>query len=174
MKFLAMSLIGMIMIGGCKKENGVDGVVMEADINLYVVDENGKNLLKDGQKADGLRLYYIVDGVEKEVWNPNLDNERNFSIENYQGEGKYKGEPLLKVVANTIDQATTTKLLLKWNDSTVDTLTTELTRKGSSLWVTNIWLNGDIVWTPEIGKEKYNNGEITGLPNLIQIVKQFI
>lgn len=171
MKLGIFSLIGLLTFGSCKRENGVGGVIMEVGINLHIVDKSENNLLKDNQLIDGLRLFYIVDGKEAEVYDPNMQAERNFSILKFEGDGKYSGEPLMKVVANTIDQGSVTKTILKWSNGTVDTLATEMTRKGASLWIKNIWLNSDLVWSPEIGKEKYENGEIKGLSRLIKLVK---
>lgn len=158
-------LVLLAFLTGCEKEPQTCCVVMDLDVNFHVVDKNGNNALKNGE-ADHLLLYYLIDGKEKEVFDSHLDAKRNYSILHYEGDNPLKGEPFLRVFANSVEKSERTTFLLKWKDGRVDSVTTALRRAGPSVWITKVWLNGDLAWSFEIE----NTGGAV-IPRTVKLVK---
>lgn len=149
------------------------GVLVETDINLLVSDHTGSNLLQNGKfKQDEIKLYNIVNGEKQVIYSPSQDSPRNFFIYNFESPGTYNGQNLIRIFPNLVDQSTITTTLIEWNETDIDTIKTEIDRKNrSATFVTSIWINNQLKWNLQIGKQQYESGEMTMVSRFIKLIK---
>lgn len=130
---------------------------LDAGIEIYVQDKSGNDLLnpsiQNAYKESEIKIYYLIDGVKKEVYYPNYDYPRNFRI--IEAGSKYY--MMLSPNGNDSEEYPTT--YIQWNESDTDTIKCEFSRTSNSIICTKIWYNGSLAWSD------YSNGRI------IQIVK---
>lgn len=172
MKKLILSLALLIAISGCQ-EKKIPGIIIETDLNLLVTDRTGANLLQNGKfKQEEIILSNIVNGEKQVVFSPNLDYPRNFFIYDFENPGTYKGQKLIRIFPNLVDKGPVTTTLIQWNETDIDTIKTEIDRvNSSSTFVASVWINDELKWNYQIGKEQYGSGEMTTLSRFIKLVK---
>jgi len=170
MKNIILFLWLTILMGACK-ENKMSGTVINTDVNVLLVNNKGENLIKTKLvTAQSIKVFNIIDGVTKEVFDQNSDYPRHFYIYKPVNERDHSDNDWIRVFANIADTSPVTSTIVKWNDLYADTIKTEITRSGNSTVVTRVWLNDVLKWDVEIGKKLYNSGEIV-TPRFIKIVK---
>ncbi|WP_343704066.1 hypothetical protein [Chitinophaga sp.] len=126
----------------CKKKDGP--VVIDTDLTLKVSDAQGKDLLNPQTgvyDAATIALFYIVNGQKVPVYSSSRDLPKNFQLV----ENAAKNEHLLRIFPN-MEKEARPQTLIQWNDADTDTITCEFQRPGSSVFLTKIWLNGELKW----------------------------
>ncbi|SHG39326.1 hypothetical protein SAMN04488109_0028 [Chryseolinea serpens] len=106
---------------------------ISVDVDVIVKNKDGQNLLDttthNHYTADSIRLYYLKNGVAKEVYFPLQDAPRNFFIE------QTNGEATLRFFADATPSDTETTTLIQWragDNSDIDTIYTEMFHFNSS------------------------------------------
>lgn len=156
--FYFVSTLMVFSIFSCTKNTCCDTV--PSNIKMLVYDSNENNLLsttKDSIEFNNIKLYYLVNGEENEVYESHLDNPRRISIDSSTTEW------ILSVYPNTeADDKTIT--YIEWNDSDRDTITCSFNRDSEDrpTKLKDVWYNG---------KKKYPNEAIDSLVGAFKIVK---
>lgn len=159
--FLIMSLFLLLIIGSCEKEKEVElppkGSTQDYLLTVLVTDQSGNNLLNSASFAH-LKMFYVVDGKEKEAVFPHLhlDNPRLMTM-NLLEYGELGKQNMLVLPTNTLDENKITTTILKWGDVT-DNIRTEVNRGPGVVQVTKVWWNDELVWNFEIATQQYKDG----------------
>jgi hypothetical protein len=142
MKPLTLMLISAMMLFSCQKEK--EAMNLDAGIEITVFDNNGNDLLNPSNqnsfKEQNIKIYYLINGIVEEVYYPNYDNPRNFSI--YERDGIYRMG--LSPNANEKDEFPVT--YIKWNETDTDTIKCSISRTESSVICTKVWYNETLMW----------------------------
>ncbi|GGG95336.1 hypothetical protein GCM10011416_11070 [Polaribacter pacificus] len=148
-------LLACTLIFSCTKNDTPNyGGVNESGAWFYVKDSQGNNLVDpntpNAYKENEIKIYHIINGVEKLMYDSNLDNPKFFTIT--QEDGLYKfglGMSLDSSVDYPISY-------IQWNDTDRDTIKTEYLREQGSVIKQKIWFNDQLVWEHEFGKDDYD------------------
>lgn len=144
-------LITIIMgIFACNKEKNDDiHYNLDTDISITVISENGIDLLNsdntDAFLEENIKIYYLVNGEMEEVYDPNMDNPRNFSINEPEVNGdKYWMELSLNIASDTTEVYGIT--YIKWNDIDTDTIQCDYKSGNGYTIITKVLFNKKNVW----------------------------
>jgi hypothetical protein len=144
-------MVSTLLMGlwSCKQDIS-PSIVIDTSIDIWIRDANKHNLLDSTTtnyyKASEIRIFNLVNGVKKEVFNPMMDAPRNFLILKNESNGEYAmrlfpNEGVGKVSGEERkDELTTT--YIHWRENKVDTLDCTITRIWSSIYCTKIMYNG--------------------------------
>lgn len=132
-----------------KDENNDAHYNLDTSISITVVDESGVDLLNPANTnaflEENIKIYYLIDGVMEEVNDPNMDNPRNFSINEPEATGdKYWMELLLNIACDSTDLYGTT--YIKWNDTDTDTIQCDYKSESDYTIITKVLFNNKVVW----------------------------
>lgn len=124
--------------------------VIDIEVDVIVKNKAGQNLLDAATDnhyvADDIRLYYLKDSGAYEVYQPNLDAPRHFSILQTDGETTLRFSADWDVRSDK----ETTVTLLQWragDNTDIDTIYTEMTRiKYSSMTVNKVTYKNKVVY----------------------------
>ncbi|HQQ97699.1 MAG TPA: hypothetical protein PLX35_10565 [Cyclobacteriaceae bacterium] len=144
-----MTILCASLIIECTKQ--VDPLIVEMDVQLYVHDKSGNNLLDPAVpgtlNTQNIRIFYVQDGVRKEFFNPNLDAARNYLIRKNFGNDYLM--TLYPYEGKTDNEETTT--YIHWSDnSKEDTVKCLISKPGLSMIVTKVWLNGTLKYDRDL------------------------
>ncbi|MEZ5069886.1 MAG: hypothetical protein R2751_02685 [Bacteroidales bacterium] len=104
----------------------------------------------DHYDTSGIKLYYEVDGMKEEIYDPNLDYPRHFSI--YHHEDEYR----LQVSLNASDTSEKPITYIQWNNVDTDTIEVLFKRTVRSTLKRSVWLNGQLIWEWTLNEEGYH------------------
>jgi hypothetical protein len=127
--------------------NNDDSVIKELHIDLYVVDENGNDLLDPNNantlRYDDISIYYVVEGKSIRVNNGTADTPKGFSI-NEPG-GIYHNH-WIRLYLNSEKGKEISTTMIKWSENDYDTLDVSFTKRGANIRRDKIWINKHLVW----------------------------
>jgi len=150
MKYLIYSITIIMGLFACDNDKNDDiHYNLDTNISLTVVNENGIDLLNpentDAFLEENIKIYYLIDGEMEEVFDPNMDNPRNFSINEPEVTGdKYWMELSLNIASDSIELYGTT--YIKWNDVDTDTIQCDYKSGSEYTIITKVLFNKKIVW----------------------------
>jgi len=135
-------MIAAITLFACNKPN--DDLLVSSYIGssfeFSVFNSQNEDLLDPATPnhydASEIKLFYLIDGEIKEVYNPTADFPRNYRIE------KRENEYRIVLFLNHPDASDTTFTYIQWNNNDKDTIETVYQRFGSSALKGKVWLNG--------------------------------
>lgn len=132
----------LLTMNSCDKEK--EKIVFDQGIEITVLDELGNDLLNPSNQnaydVDKIKIFYLINGVIEEVYNPNYDNPRNFSISEREGLFRL----MLTLNATENDEYPTT--YIRWSESDTDTIKCIVKRTDRSVICTKVWYNDSLVW----------------------------
>jgi hypothetical protein len=124
-----------------------NGYYLNAGIEFSIVDSDNKDLLNPENlnylDINNIKLFYLINGEKKEIYNPNMDYPRNFLI--YQHENEYR----IRIFLNHTDTEDKPMTYVQWSEKDIDTIETIYRRTQNSIIQETLWLNGEQIW--EIG-----------------------
>jgi len=143
---LLISSLLCCLISSCDDTEENDGLISSMDISLYVdllvQDNEGVDLLDPNVpntlNTDQIRLYYINGDEKVEVYDPNLDYERNFKIV-YDDNLRF-----LRLFVNDNIVNGYTETLLDWGNGNVDAIRSVVTKTNTSIVCDSVWFNGKL------------------------------
>jgi len=142
MKPLTLMLISAMMLFSCQKEK--ESFIVDIGIEITVSDENGNDLLNPSNQnsfnEQNIKIYDLINGVVEEVYYPNYDNPRCFSI--VEKDGIYR--MMLSPNANEKDEFPVT--YIKWNETDTDTIKCSISRGDNYVVCTKVWYNETLMW----------------------------
>jgi hypothetical protein len=155
MKTIA-TLIILTILTSCSKSNDDEPqqqVVVDINIEMSLKSSNGEDLLDpnnpDAYKVENIKLYYLINGEKKEVFDPNMAYPRNFFI--FKHESEYR----IRVFQNHSETETLPITYIEWSPDATDTIQTEIYRDENSIRAIKTWFNGDLKWDVENEQEPY-------------------
>ncbi len=130
------------------KEENQSSVHLDG-IEIAVRNAAGEDLLDpntpNAYSADGIKLFYEINGEVVEVYDPAMDHPRNFIIYNYinENESEYRIGIFLNYDRNEAQPIT----YIQWNETDRDTIKAKFHYSGPadsnySFDIENLWFNG--------------------------------
>lgn len=159
--FNSIIICGITIALTCCKEVIDTPTVIDIGINLWIKDENGKNLLDSTNtnyyKAAEIRIFNLVNGIKTEVFNSGMQAPRNFLIYKNEGNGEYfmklyPYEGIGKAYENGTRIETTTTYI-QWRESLTDTVVCTITRIQNSMYCTKVYYNGILKYDDKTNKD---------------------
>lgn len=136
---------------GCKKTDINDSFVIDATIELSLVDSDGNDLLNpqhdNAIDHAGIKIFYLIDREFQEVYDLTKDIPRNFYIR--QHETEYR----IHVFLNMGKGEEFPETSIQWNGSDTDNVKAKFRRAPSLVAVNEVWLNDEVVWSTDDRKE---------------------
>lgn len=142
MKNIVM-LFTILLFLGCSPEKQED-FNLNVGFELSIINETGEDLLDPNHpnaiKEENIKLFYVVNDKVEEVYNPNLDNPRNFLI--FKHENEYR----IRIFQNYSETETKPITYVQWSDSDKDTIEASYDRYSNAIIQRKIWYNGALMW----------------------------
>ncbi|TXH27279.1 MAG: hypothetical protein E6Q96_06680 [Cyclobacteriaceae bacterium] len=152
MRTLIHLMLLMTFIVSCGDNS--DSTVVDLDINLTIVDKNGKDMLNPAvsgsiSEAD-IGVFYEING-ELETYlslsNEDPDNPSGFILNSSDGSGTFGGRYFLNIFTNpTIGKP---KTILKIKGMEDIEFVTKVVEANGNTRVVEIWYKGKLVWPIE-------------------------
>lgn len=121
-----------------------DNFNLYAGLEFSVFNSENEDLLNPENAnhldVDNIRLFYVINGQQEEVYDPNLTYPRNFTI--FEHENEYR----IGVSLNTSETSDKPITYIQWNDQDTDTIEVVYKRTPNAIIQDTIWLNGEQVW----------------------------
>lgn len=142
MKNIVM-LFTILLFLGCSPEKQED-FNLNVGFELSIINETGEDLLDPNHpnaiKEENIKLFYVINDKVEEVYNPNLDNPRNFLI--FKHENEYR----IRIFQNYSETETKPITYVQWSDSDKDTIEASYDRYSNAIIQRKIWYNGTLMW----------------------------
>ena len=145
------TIIGLF---SCESSDTMDNNYYNLDtaVKITVVDINGNDLLNPNNAncflEENIIIYYLIDGEEEEIYDPNMDCPRNFCIYAPDtADGKY----WIGLTPNIVSDSTVGYGItyIKWNDNDKDTIKCAHRSGEGYTIVTKVWFNDELVWNED-------------------------
>jgi len=147
---ISLTIISLTVIS-CNEEEL--NSTLDVGLEFSIVNSNGEDILNpshpDCIKESDIKLYYLIDGIKKEVYNPNYDFPRNFRIYEHQNEFR------IGIFQNHSENEDKPLTYIQWNESETDTIEAAYYRSSNAIIQKKIWLNGDLIWESINGTNPY-------------------
>jgi hypothetical protein len=138
----------IITVLGCDKSDNLNereyNSIIDVSLAFSVLNSQNEDLLNPENPnhldVTKIKLFYVIDGEMKEVYNTRMDNPRNFLI--YEHQNEYR----IGVSLNLTETSEKPITYIQWNDTDTDTIEVTIKRTPSSTIGDEIWLNGIHVW----------------------------
>ena len=147
-----------LMIIGCSKDNqneNINAFNLDVGVEFSVINSDGEDILNPNNpnainKSD-IKLFYLIDGVKKEVYNSNYDYPRNFKI--YEHQNEYR----ITIWQNNTDSEEKPLTFVQWSkdENDIDKIETIYERTSNAVLQRKIWLNDDLLWESNSGIEPF-------------------
>jgi hypothetical protein len=147
MKNLLIILIITTLFGYDKSDDSneiVYGYNIEVGLEFSVLNSQNEDLLNPENPnhldVKKIKLFNVIDGEKKEIYNTFMENPRGFMI--YKHENEYR----IKVALNKTETSEKPITYIQWNDTDTDTIEVSIEQTQNSIIQDEIWLNGIHVW----------------------------
>lgn len=147
-----------ISLLSCNKPNEMNqqpnAYNLDALFEFSVVNTQNQDLLDPSSpnhiNQSDIKLYYLIDGHSKQVYNQNMDNPRNFLI--YKHENEYR----IRIFPNISETEDKTTTYIQWNANDTDTLEVLYERTPRALLERKVWINGKQIWDWTENKNRFS------------------
>jgi len=144
MKKLILFLVVVSLFACSKSDEASSAVHLDVTFDFLISNSENVDLLDPSSpnhfKEEDIKLFYEVDGERIEVYDPLMDNPRNFFL--YKHENEYR----IKVFLNDFNTSDKSITYIQWNDTDTDTVEALFNRTGNSVQVSKVWLNEIEIW----------------------------
>ena len=152
MKKLFLVPAALIALASCTQEECC--VIISTDMEISIADAAGEDLLDPNNaeafQEEDITLYNVIDGDDVPFFQSNLDQPRGFALRE-RTDGIYSLTVFVNIpAAEEIDESEVYTSYLQYGDdeSSRDQIDYTLSNpSGSSVMITQIWINGDVVWS---------------------------
>lgn len=146
-KILIILLIVFLYACDSNEENRSYNDIMGDGVDFTVSNAQGVDLLDPKNanhiKESDVKIFYLVNGVKKEVYNGLLVHPRNFSIHKYENEEEY----IITVFLNSLDQTDKTTTYIQWDEKDTDTINATFFKNKDFIFTKDVWFNEKLVFT---------------------------
>jgi hypothetical protein len=160
MKNIPAILIVALVLFACKKEEPVSYNI-DGSVYIKVTDKSGMDLLNPSNPGAFLewdiKIFYLTNGVKKEVNNANRFNPKNFHIsEKADSQGKF----YMTLSPNIAPDEEYPVTYIQWSETDTDTLKCDVFRAPGLESIKNVWINDSLVFKWEDYAKGTRNFEI--------------
>ena len=144
MKNLLFFISFLTLVSCDNSETPESAFNLDTAIEFSVFNSSNEDLLDPANpqsiEISKIKLFYLVDGEKKEVYNQNLSSPRNFRV--------FKHEHEYRIGINLNDTHASEKPVtyIQWNNTDTDTLEVVYSRTNKSVIKSKVWLNGTQIW----------------------------
>ena len=151
-------LLACTLIFSCTKNDDSYGGALKVSSSFSLKDSQGADLLDPSNpnsfKESDIKIYFVTDGVEKLMYNSDLDNPDFFTI-NKEKNGDYTISVIMNGLESKNSSVTTT--IIQWNANERDVVNAEYLKGQGSVLKRKVWFNDQLVWEHEFGKDDYED-----------------
>tara|TARA_R110001583_G_scaffold21469_2_gene81553 strand:+ start:7015 stop:7494 length:480 start_codon:yes stop_codon:yes gene_type:complete len=144
MRYLLIILTATLLFSCDKSDEPIKGIIVDTAIEFSVSNSQNVDLLNPENPnhidAEGIKLFYVIDGETKEVYDQNMDAPRNFHV--YKHENGHR----IRVFLNDSETSDKPITYIQWSDIDTDTIEAIFKRPTNGIFVEKVWLNGDPIW----------------------------
>lgn len=151
-----LPILFCLIFANCNKENkNAHSMVVDVFVKAIIENNSGQDMLNPDVNGhfnkENIKIINLVNGQEKEYYQPNLDLAKGFRINNLSGKFIIDIVPTMPDFAKDVEyDKKTTTTYIEWLPGNRDTILTVITytRNGrsSSIRTEEIWLNGTKVF----------------------------
>lgn len=138
---------------GCNKSKNIRPDTLDIGMEFSVFSSQNEDLLDPATtnyfEASGIKLFYEINGEIKEIYDPNLDNPRNFRI--YKHENEYR----IGIALNYTETSVKPITYIQWNNNDTDTIEVVYDRNEGSPLKRKVWLNDLEIWDRTTNGNEY-------------------
>ena len=127
-------------------------VSSQTEIDLLNTDNENAYL------AENIKIYYLINGEVKEIYNSNMDAPRNFAIISPEDSGENFYFMTIGLNSSELENAIT---YIEWNDMDTDTIRANFRSGDNYTLITKAWYNEELIF------DEYNIPE-----TLTEIIKE--
>lgn len=173
MKKLLFIIPFLLIVVSC--DEAIGPFNYSVDIVIRLKDKTtGNDLLNpatpNAYDSNDIRVFALSeDGVKTELYQPNLDAPRNFSIIPYNNNGVSLNLCKVFPYIGKSKKTEITKTIIEWQNGINDTLTCEIDRKGGLTSTTRVWYKNKLM--SDINNPSVNNASLPNVVRLIEIEK---
>lgn len=132
------------LFSSCSSNDDPSATNLDTHVDIYLKNSENENLIDTPNfLSNNYKIYYLIDGVSTEIYNPNMDSPRNFFINN-------ETSPIsMRLFLNYSENEEFPITYIKWNQTDIDTLKAQFDRGIENnvdyVICKKIWLNDEIV-----------------------------
>lgn len=154
MKRILILILAIMAVYGCDKtEEQNNNYNLDNGMEFSVFNNNNQDLLDSTTNnhfnKTEIKLFYIIDGIKNEVYNPTYDNPRNFKV--YKHENEYR----ISIGMNYTESSEKPITYIHWNETDTDTIEAEYIRTYNAVMKNKVWFNGNLIWDRSLNQEEY-------------------
>lgn len=153
MKTLLILLTAFTLFSCNKSEETEHQYNLDTGIEFSVFNSLNEDLLDPNTSGhlieSDIKLFYVINGKTKEVFNPGLDYPRNFHI--YRHINEYR----VSISLNDTETSNKPITYIKWNNTDIDTIETTYIRTNNAIMKNKVWFNGHLIWDRSLNQEEY-------------------
>ena len=153
MKTLIILLTGFTLFSCNKSEETEHQYNLDTGLEFSVFNSLNEDLLDPDTSGhlveSDIKLFYVINGKTKEVFNPRLDSPRNFHI--YRHINEYR----IGISLNDTETSIKPVTYIKWNSTDIDTIEVTYIRTYNAIMKNKVWFNGHLIWDRSLNQEEY-------------------
>jgi hypothetical protein len=147
MKKLITIIIGLLALScSTDNKNVLDSGNYDVGLSFKVTSVDGTDLLNPNNPnsflKENIKIYYIKNNVKIEVYDPNLDNPRNFSVVPPSQSGLNYYYFGIALNSQTLENAIT---IIEWDNTDSDTIRTNFDAGNNYMLLSKAWYNEVLV-----------------------------
>lgn len=140
MKILNTFFLAMVLLSCNSDDNNETDFVYSIGFEMIVKNGGGIDLLNQNSpntlNTNDIKLYYLINDVSEEVYNPNLDLPRNYMIYEHS-DGFYR----IKIFPNYAQSEEFPTTYIEWGENDTDTIKCQFKYTNNSIALTKVWFN---------------------------------
>ena len=132
------------MVISCKNDDEDCCTIVDTNIIIKFVDQNGKNLLNDvegGIEPAGIVLYYKVNGQWEEYFESNLDAPKGYLTTEESGDAFF-----VLYTDPSYSENNNAEIKIQFTETLSGILKAEFNQSGGNLICTKVWYDGELKW----------------------------
>lgn len=140
-----ISILALVILFSCSNSNEIEESYLYYNaIEFSIKNSENEDLLDPANpnhiNTENIRIFYLINGVKQEVFNPEMQTPRNFLI------FKHANEYRIGISLNHSETEEYPITFVQWNERDTDTIKVEYKRTLNSTIQQILWLNGQKIW----------------------------
>ncbi len=136
-------LLSVIFLSSCRSGGDICCFNYSTSFDIIVKNSEGEDLLNpdtpNSLNTDKIKLFYLKNGVKEEVYYPNLDAPRHYSINLYE-DNWYK----IHILPNGLQSELLPVTYIEWNENDTDTIMCKIEHLDNAVLLKKLWYNNEL------------------------------